>query len=207
MVDKTTKATDKAETVKKAAELVLKNDQELNKLVEALSGKSRLTRQNAAQILAVATKENPEKLVSYAKRFVDALNRPEAQTRWECLNALTDLVDFDARTCEKAIPDADSALFDEESGLLRLAAMRFLCKIGATSAQRSEKVWPLIDEGIQCYHGDYEFSDMLIAVTEFARGTLSDHVKEELAARMKFDAENSKGALKKRAILIIESVS
>ena len=85
--------------------------------------------------------------------------------------------------------------------------MRFLCKIGATSKARSDKTWPFIDEGIQCYHGDLEFSDMLIAVAEYAKGNLSDSVKQQLADRMRFDAENSRGALKRRAIAIIESVS
>ena len=48
---------------------------------------------------------------------------------------------------------------------------------------------------------------MLIAVAEYAKGNLSDSVKQQLADRMRFDAENSRGALKRRAIAIIESVS
>ena len=86
------------------------------------------------------------------------------------LEALTIMVDFDSRTCAKALPEAESSLFDEESGPVRLGAMRFLCKYGATTAARSEKVWPLIDEGIQCYHGDLEFNDMLVALTDFSKG-------------------------------------
>ena len=70
-------------------------------------------------------------LVPQGSAFVDALNRPEAQTRWECLDILTALVDYDSRTCDKAVPGAEAALFDEESGPVRLAAMRFLCKLGA----------------------------------------------------------------------------
>ena len=67
-------------------------------------------------------------------------------------------------------------------------------------------MWPLIDECIQCYHGDLEFQDMLIAVVDFSAGKLSSQVKEELAARMKFDAENGKGMLKKRASQIEENL-
>lgn len=207
MAEETTETTDKIEVMKKAAERVLSNEQELDKLVESLSKSSRLARQNAAQVLSFASWENPAKLVSYGPEFIDALNRPEAQTRWECLNILTNLVEIDAQMCERALPDADAALFDEESGLLRLSAMRFLCKIGAVSEALSEKTWPLIDEGIQCYHGDLEFLEMLSAVTEFAQGNLSSQVKEELVARMKFDAENGKGALKRRANAIVESAS
>ncbi len=38
-------------------------------------------------------------------------------------------------------------------------------------------------------------------------GSLSDGVKTGLAARMSFDAENSKGVLKKRAAQIVANVS
>ena len=30
-----------------------------------------------------------------------------------------------------------------------------------------------VDEGIQCYHGDLEFNDMLTALVEFSKGTLA----------------------------------
>ena len=73
--------------------------------------------------------------------------------------------------------------------------------------KRQERVWPLIDEGIQCYHGDMEFQDMLVAVVDFSAGSLSSRVKGELAARMKFDAANGRGALKRRAAQILENVS
>ena len=182
-------------------------EQDLKSLVELLSGSSRRARQSAAQTLATLAKNDAEKLAPFGSEFVDALNRPEAQTRWECLDVLTGLVDFVPAVCAKAIDGAEASLFDEESGPVRLAAMRFLCKIGATSKARSDKTWPFIDEGIQCYHGDLEFSDMLIAVAEYAKGHLSDSVKQQLADRMRFDAENSRGALKRRAIAIIESVS
>ena len=178
----------------------------IRELTEALSGGSRRARQNAASALAIVAKEAPEMLVPQGSAFVDALNRPEAQTRWECLDILTALVDYDSRTCDKAVPGAEAALFDEESGPVRLAAMRFLCKLGATTENRSEKVWPLIDEAIQCWHGDLEFQDMLVAVVDFSAGKLALRVKEELRDRMKFDAENGKGALKRRAQQIVENV-
>ena len=150
---------------KKRVEEALKDSAKLKELVEALSDGSRRGRQQAAKVIAGVAAENPEILVPFASDLVDALERPEAQTRWECLDALTYVVSFDSRPCDKAIPGAEAALFDEDSGPLRLAAMRFLCKLGATTEKRSEKVWPLIDEGIQCYHGDLEFQDMLLATS------------------------------------------
>lgn len=180
--------------------------QELIQMVEALSASSRRARQNAAQALSLLAKEHINVLVPYTSDIIDALNRPEAQTRWECLDILTLLVDVCPRACDRAIVGAETALFDAESGPLRLSAMQFLCKIGATTENRSEKVWPLIEEALQCYHGDFEFQDMLVAVIDFSAGRLSWRVKEELALRVAFDAANSKGVLKRRAQQILDNV-
>lgn len=177
----------------------------LDALASALSDGSRRSRQQAAKVIAGVASQDPELIVPHAAALVDALERPEAQTRWECLDALGMIVPLDARVCEKAIPGAETALFDEDSGPLRLAAMRFLCRLGATTEKRSEKVWSLIDEGIQCWHGDLEFQDMLIAVIDFSQGKLAPEVKAALADRMRFDATNGRGMLKKRAIQIVEN--
>ena len=195
------------EEVKEIAEGVLNGKTDVAEVVTRLAEGARRERQVAAAALFQVAKEKPEVLVDHIDEIVDALNRPEAQTRWECLEALTILVDYDARTCGKAVPEAEAALFDEESGPVRLAAMRFLCKYGATTANRSEKVWPLIDEGIQCYHGDLEFNDMLTAVIDFSKGKLADEVKASLVDRMSFDADNAKGALQRRAQQVIDNLA
>ncbi len=192
----------RADDVKSSASEAIQDSAKLNEYIEALAGASRRNRQNAAAVIAQVAKEDVNLIAPFGNEIVDALNRPEAQTRWEVLDALCELVAVDSRTCDKAILGAETALFDEDSGPLRLSAMRFLCALGATTENRSEKVWPMIDEGIQCYHGDLEFQDMLIAVIDFSAGKLAPNVKEELAARMKFDAENGKGMLKKRAAQI-----
>ena len=197
---------DRNADIKSCAEEVLADDAKLAEVIEQLSMGSRRERQNAASVLHLVAKADAALLVPYADSLIDALNRPEAQTRWEILEVLTLLVPLDARTCGKAIPEAETSLFDEESGPVRLAAMRFLCKIGATTANRSDKVWPLIDEGIQCYHGDLEFNDMLAALVDFSAGKLSDDVKAAFAERMRFDAENGKGTLQRRAQQITDNL-
>lgn len=179
---------------------------DVKEIAQGLSGASRRTRQQAAARLSQIARDDPSAVLPVGADLIDALNRPEARTRWECLDALTALIELDSRLCDKAVAGAEASLFDEESGPVRLAAMRFLCKLGSTTENRSEKVWPLIDEGIQCYHGDLEFQDMLLAVTEFSLGKLSASVKEELAARMSFDAKSGKGSLKRRAAQIIDNV-
>lgn len=197
---------EKTQGAKEIADEALGNEAMFERLIDSLSGSSRRDRQNAAAALAMLAKDHADRLVAHGSAFIDALNRPEAQTRWECLDVLTELVERDSRMCDKAVPGAETALFDEESGPVRLAAMRFLCKLGATTENRSEKLWPLIDEGIQCYHGDFEFQDMLVAVVDFAAGKLAPNVKEELAARMAFDAANGRGALKRRAQQVLDNV-
>lgn len=189
----------RAEEVKKAAGDAAGSKKSIKAYVSALESSSRRERQNAAAILAEVARMNVDVVVPFGNELVEALEKPEAQTRWEALDALSEICAKDSRVCDKALPGAENALYDEDSGPLRLAAMRFLCTLGATTENRSEKVWPLIDEGIQCYHGDVEFNEMLLALVDFSTGKLAPSVKKEFAARMKFDADNGKGNLGKRA--------
>lgn len=198
---------EKTEEIREAAHQALYKPNVMAKAIEELKGPSRRNRQKAANILAVAAHMKPEKLEPHIGDMIDALNRPEAQTRWECLEALVMMVPIDSRACDRALDGAETALFDEDNGLLRLAAVRFLCKLGATTEKRSDKVWPLLDEAIQCYHGDQEFQEMLVAIEEFSQGKISSTAKQELKDRMAFDAENGKGALKARASQIVENLS
>ena len=116
--------------------------------MQICSGSSRRARQeDAAAVFAQIAKVDPEILVPYIDDFIDALKTTrKLQTRWESLEVLTTLVPLASKSCDKALADAETALFDERNGFVRLAALRFLCKLGATTAMRSEKVWPLLDE-------------------------------------------------------------
>ncbi len=198
---------EKTQKSKELAEEVLNHGEMLNQVVAALAGSSRRNRQNASAVLAQVAKMKPEALAPFSDEFVDALNRPEAQTRWESLDVLTELIPIDSRACDKALGGAEAALFDEDNGFVRLAAVRFLCTLGATTENRSMKVWPLLDEAIQCYHGDFEYQDMLVAINSFAGGKIAQEAKDGLRARVAFDAEHGKGALKRRSQQIIDSLS
>ena len=188
-------------------EEAMKSDKALEKLVEALADSSRRERQVASKAIYEIAKKDTSRIEPYAKDIVDALNRPEGQTRWEALMTLTLLIPTCSKECAKAINAAEDALFDEGTGSLRLAAFIFLCKIGKTTATRSKSVWPDLDEAIQCYHGDVEFDDMLNALVDFSQGKLDASVKEGLAERMKFDAETAKGNLQIKSKKIIDNVS
>ena len=173
-------------------------------LINNLSGSERRVRQFSAGAVAVVSEKDPELLAQYIAQISDALHRPEAQTRWECLEALARIVAMDPDAADDAISGAEASLYDEENGPARLGAVRFLAAYGSLDAKRSSRVWPYLDEAIQVYHGDLEFQDMLIAIIGFASGRLAKPVREALIARMRFDSENAKGPLQRRAAQIIE---
>lgn len=172
-------------------------------VVHALSGEDRRLRQFAASVIREVAETHAELLKEYVADLADALHRPESQTRWEVLGAFESLVCVDARLVDKALAGAETALHDEESGVVRLAAFRMLTTYGATTPHRSERVWPLIAEAVRCYHGDDEFSGMLTALYRLVSGNASDDVKISAAELMAFDAESGKGLLKRRASRIV----
>ena len=175
-------------------EQIEQDGEALDALIEDLSSSSRRTRQFAARVVALLARREPKILDAHVAELIDALYRPEAQTRWEVLDALTELVPDHAKEIGAAFEGAETALFDELSATLRLSAFHLLCAWGATERGRSKKVWPIIDEAIQCYHGDLEYRDMLGYLHEFAQGKIAGDVAEELAGRLQFDAENGKGS-------------
>ena len=144
--------------------------------------------------------EQPEKIEADVDNIVDALIdalfRPEAQTRWEALGALCKLAETHPDLVEKAYEGAETSLFDENSSRVRIEAFRMLASLGATSPEKSDKVWPLLDEAIQCFHGDPGYRAMLDSLVDFAAGAASDEVKEALVSRLTFDAENGRGYIK-----------
>ena len=172
-------------------------------LAEGLASSSRRVRQSTAAQVAALSRTNPELVLTFGDVVVDSLSRPEARTRWESLDALSNLVALDNKLCATAVELAEEALFDEDNGTVRLASMRFICKLGASSKELASETWPLIDEALRCYHGDPEYTDMLVAVNEFASGELSEDVVEQLVKRMEFDANNPKSGLLRRANSII----
>ena len=175
-------------------ELVEKDSSALDALVEDLSSASRRKRQFAARVVALLAAQDAELLAPHIDALIDALYRPEAQTRWEVLDALTSLVPEHAKEVGAAFEGAEAALFDELSSTLRFSAFNLLATWGASERGRSKKVWPILDEAIQCYHGDLEYRDMLACLHTFAEGKIAGEVAEELAGRLQFDAQSGKGA-------------
>ena len=180
-----------------------------DRLVEELSGSNRRMRQEASHTLAEMCKERPADVEAKADvvipALVDALFRPEAQTRWEALDALNELAATHADQVVEAYEGAEASLFDEASSRVRINAFRLLARLGSTSAELSDRVWPLLDEAIQCYHGDMGYRDMLASLMELARGAASQATKDALVDRISFDAESGRGYVKTCSVEIIKA--
>lgn len=54
---------------------------DIEELFSLMAGKSRIKRKNASVQLHNLVEKDPKKYVKYISHFVDALSRPEAQTR------------------------------------------------------------------------------------------------------------------------------
>ena len=165
-------------------------------LVQKLEGTNRRQRQEASRALAAMARKNVDLIIEIAPILIDALSLPEAQTRWECLDALSEVAAEDPEMVLDAFGGAEDSLFDDNSASARLAAFRFLTRYGAIAPECAAEAWPLISEAVQCYHGDPEYREMLICLREFAQGELGSEVKDLLAARMSFDAQNGRGFIK-----------
>ena len=159
-------------------QLAEENENAVDRLVKELGCPTRRIRQFAARVLHLLAERDPQRVVPCVPALIEALDRPEAQTRWEALDALAAL----ATTCPEQLGDAfegaETALFDEISSTLRYAAFHLLCVWGATGVERSR---------------------------EACQGESDAEVAEKLALRLKFDAENGKGSyLKARSSEICE---
>jgi hypothetical protein len=181
----------------------------LEKTLEELGARSRSRRQDAAHLIAVVSQEHPDLLLSHVDTLVAALDVPEAQTRRDVLSALDALATLKPDLVNGMLDGVETALFDEGSSTVRLAAFKLLAHYGETSPEASRQVWPLLDEAIQCFHGDPEFREMLQALLGFVKSDGVDpSVKQALAKRLEFDAEGlSSGFIKRYSHQIIEAVN
>lgn len=185
-------------------EQICKDSHLIMALMDALEGADRRARQLSAQLIKQVAAVHPELLEPVVKRMAGALHRPEAQTRWEILEAFALLMEHDYKWCTRAFDGAEAALYDEGSGTLRRAAFVYFARLGSKSPAWQERCWPYLDEAIQCYHGDQEFADMLDALAEFASSKLKQKIRGELIERLTFDAQAEKGPYRLRAQMVID---
>lgn len=187
----------------KSKGLTATQKKEIESFIESLSNPSRRRRQEAAHEIAEIAQTTPEAFEGRVEDLIDALYRPEAQTRWEILTALASLSESYGNEVIKAFDGAEASLFDDTSSTVRLAAFLFLTRYGATSQKHSDQAWPLLNEAIQCYHGDAEYYDMLVGTLNFAKGAISKETKAALKERFAFDAENATGYIQKFSAEIV----
>ncbi len=189
------------------AQQALEDEDILHALIESLGDSKRRIRQFSAAALRQVAVLEPERLIDFSEDLVDALYRPEAQTRWEILETLVRICEVNSESAGDGFEAAQDALYDETSGTLRLAAFNYFVHLGTLSEKWSEKVWPLIDESLQVYHGDTEFPDMLTALFYFTKGDISDEVRQGIVDRLDFDATQGKGYIQKQSQAIIDEIN
>lgn len=166
-----------------------------DKLVEDLEGPHRLARQKAAQALLDIAKKTPSDLIDIVDDLIDALDRPEPQTRIRVLETLTLVIHDNPKPIAKKLSDAVDAmqlsLFEETSSLVRLAAFKLLIEVASISPAMSLKFWPLIDEAIMCFHGSPEYVDMLKCMGEFSQKKIDNTIYDILKKRLEYDVSKS----------------
>lgn len=185
------------------ADQALKDEDLVDLLAQMIAGSSRTRRQKAASTVALIADRDASVLLPYTEDIASGLTKQEAQTRWEVLHALDQMGKAGQRYDEDVLVAAEDALYDESNGSVRESAFHFFCGYGSASVENSEEVWPQIDEAIQCYHGNPEFSDMLTQLVAFAESDISFTTSAALAQRMKFDSENASGTLRMRSEQIV----
>lgn len=176
-------------------------------LLHDLASPRRRTRQDAAHELALVAQEKASELLDHIKELERALTVKEAQTRWEILRCLAHLAEVDAAKTKGAYRHAEVCLFDDESSVVRMSACHFLCVYGAQAEKNSDKVAGILDEFMQCYHGDPEYRDILLDVLTLASGKISKKTARILNDRVSFDAENGRGYIRKFSADIIEALT
>lgn len=164
--------------------------------VENLQGRSRRSRQEASQILARLAKDDPESVADHADALIAALEVHEAQTRWQCLEALADIARVAPESILEGFDGAEAALFEEGSPSMRVAAFRFMVCYSMVSPERSAEAWPIMAEALQCYHGDPEYRDMLICLRDLVGADLDANVRANLLSRMAFDSKQGRGLVR-----------
>lgn len=165
-------------------------------LIKMLKGTNRKLRQESSRTLAEVARHDVTMLLDKVDVFIEALSLPEAQTRWECLDVLSEVAKEKPEAVLDAFAGAEESLFDDGSASARLAAFRFLTRYGSIDPACATRAWPLISEAVQCYHGDPEYREMLICLKDFARGNLGEDVKKQLVDRMEFDATTGRGFMR-----------
>ena len=173
-----------AEEREALAEQALTDEDIVDALAQEIAGSSRIRRQKAASTVALIADKDASVLLPFADDIASGLTKPEAQTRWEVLHALDQMGKAGQRYDEDVLVAAEDSLYDETNGFVREAAFHFFCGYGSASTDNSEEVWTQIDEAIQCYHGNPEFTDMLTQLVAFAEGNISLATSSALAQRI-----------------------
>ena len=172
-------------------QLAEENENAVDRLVKELGCPTRRIRQFAARVLHLLAERDPQRVVPCVPALIEALDRPEAQTRWEALDALTAL----ATTCPEQLGDAfegaETALFDEISSTLRYAAFRLLCVWGATSV----RLGPSWTRPSSATTATLSIATCSVACTSFARARSTPRLPRSLRCALNSMPRTARAAI------------
>lgn len=190
--------------IEEAAAVAKESESALKELVEKLGSADRDDRQSSATALLIIAEQDPKMVIPHMAEIADGINRPEAKTRYLVLEIMETLLATDARVIEKYFDLVETCLYDEMSANVRGNAFAVLTAYGATTAKRSETVWPMLSDCLRCMRGDLEFINMVSSLIEMLEGKSSDLVRSSAGELFKYDLASSDVPLRKKAKYICE---
>lgn len=176
----------------------------MQQAIEGLSDAQRRVRQSASQYVLRQVRMNSEVVSEFLPEIVDALYRPETQTRKNMLEVLTVFIknkilvqtEVDSSTLKllsEACDPAEEALFDELSPQVRLTAFRFFVQLCLLNDRMLEECWGVIRDALSCSYGESTYYDMLKALIPLCKRTLPAHVQEHIIDIVSYDAQGVRG--------------
>lgn len=132
-----------AEEVLNGNESILKDAVKLVSY-ELESIKEKHIRAGAAKILEKVSEKRPEMVTPYLAEIFDAFEANEPQTRWMLMMTYGYCAELDSSFVAKAIDYAKLFISQHSGVCLSGAAEIYLGKIGATSEENAQKVYPIL---------------------------------------------------------------
>jgi hypothetical protein len=135
---------------KTLAAQVLAGDQPI--LVEAvglLAYPDKNVRSGAAKIVEQVAETRPEWVAPYTRPLLDALEMPEAQTRWMAIHTLGLCASIEPAAAGLALPKAQEFILADSGVCLWDRTIVYLGYLGATSPGNLERVMPLLENALE----------------------------------------------------------
>ncbi len=163
----------------------------VDRLIDELAGPVRRTRQEAASTLAEMAREHADRLEPDVERVTEALSTPCTAPRrrragrrsMPCGGRHVPPGSWPRRPMRAPRPRCSTRTQSRALSTPSACSRAW----GASSPELSDKVWPLLDEAIQCFHGDLGTAICSTACLSLPGRIDADASKQALVERISFD--------------------